>query len=56
MRVIRLYDMKGADMQMAHMGYVIIDQQGRIRARRIDRQFGEHAQDMLAIVRHLRAA
>lgn len=56
MRVIRLYDMKGAEMQMAHMGYVIIDQQGRIRARRIDREFGAHAGDLLAIVRHLRAA
>jgi len=54
MRVIQQYGMKGTDMQMAHMGYVIIDRQGRIRARRIDRQFGEHTRDMLAMVRHLR--
>jgi len=54
MRVIRQYGMKGKDMQMAHMGYVVIDSQGRIRARQIDPQFGEHAQDLLAIVQHLR--
>ena len=56
MRVIRQYGMKGKDMQMADMGYVMIDRQGRIRARQIDRQFGEHARDLLAIVQHLRAA
>jgi peroxiredoxin len=54
MRVIRQYDMKGQGMQMADMGYVIIDRQGRIRVRKIDRQFGAHARDILAIIRHLR--
>lgn len=56
MRVIRQYDMKGQDMQMAAMGYVIIDRQGRIRVHKIDRQFGEHARDILAIVQHLPTA
>jgi peroxiredoxin len=54
MRVIRQYGMKGERMQMADMGYIIIDRQGRLRARQIDRQFGEHGRDILAIVRHLR--
>jgi hypothetical protein len=34
-------------MNMAQMGYVIIDRQGRIRVRKVDRQFGEHAQDII---------
>ena len=54
MRVIRQYNMKGASMRMANMGYVIIDARGRIRARQIDSQFGENADDILAIVKHLR--
>ena len=56
MRVIQQYSMKGTDMQMAQMGYVIIDMHGRIRTRQVDPQFGEHAQDILAIVQHLRPA
>jgi peroxiredoxin len=38
------------------MGYVIIDRQGRIRVRKVDRQFGEHAQDIRAILDHLNTA
>ncbi len=38
---------------MADMGYVVIDKQGRIRARQIDRRFGEH---FGAIVRAAREA
>ncbi len=56
MRVIRQYGMKGKGMQMANMGYVVLDAQGRIRTRKIDRQFGGHARDILAIVQHLRTA
>jgi len=56
MRVIRQYGMKGKDMQMAHMGYVIIDAQGRLRMRKIDPQFGEHAQDILAVLQYLQPA
>ena len=56
MRVIQQYSMKGQDMQMANMGYVIIDVHGRIRTRKVDPQFGEHAQDILAIVQHLHTA
>ena len=42
MAVIRAYRMKGDRMEMADMGYVVIDKQGRIRARQIDRRFGEN--------------
>jgi len=40
-------------MEMAEMGYAVIDRQGRIRERQIDRQFGEHVG---AIVHALRQA
>ena len=56
MRVIRQYGMQGKGMQMADMGYVIIDAAGRIRTRQIDRRSGEHARDIVAIVQHLRSA
>jgi peroxiredoxin len=42
MRVIRAFDMKGEAMKMADMGYVIVDRQGRIRTKRIDRYFGDN--------------
>ncbi len=42
MDVIRAYQMKGEGMEMADMGYVIIDRKGNIRARQIDRRFGEN--------------
>ena len=42
MSVIRPYGMKGDGMDMADMGYVVIDKQGRIRARQVDRHFGEN--------------
>ncbi len=43
MEVIDRYGMKGAGMPMADMGYVLIDASGRLRVRKIDRQFGDHA-------------
>ena len=42
MSLIRPYGMKGDGMDMADMGYVVIDKQGRIRARQVDRRFGEN--------------
>ena len=42
MKIIRAYGMKGDGMDMAEMGYVVIDKQGRIRTRQIDRHFGEN--------------
>ncbi len=53
MEVIRAFQMKGEGMEMADMGYVVIDKQGRIRTRQIDRRFGENAG---AIVQALRDA
>jgi peroxiredoxin Q/BCP len=53
MKVILRYQMKGNGMSMADMGYVLIDRSGRIRAHRIDRQFGEHGGE---IVEQLRRA
>ncbi len=42
MEVIKAYRMRGEGMDMADLGYVIIDKQGRIRTRQIDRRFGEN--------------
>ena len=42
MTVIRAYGMKGAGMDMADMGYVVVDKHGRIRTRQIDRRFGDN--------------
>ena len=53
MDVIRAYGMKGEGMEMADLGYVIVDKQGRIRTRQVDRRFGENA---WMIVRALRQA
>ena len=47
MNVIYRYRMKGERMPMADMGYVLIDASGRIRQRKIDRQFGEHIDDLV---------
>lgn len=51
--VIRAFRMKGEGMEMAELGYVIIDKQGRIRTRQIDRRFAENVG---IIVRALRQA
>lgn len=51
MRAIYLYGMKGDRMSMADMGYVVIDGRGVIRARTIDRQFGEHAEDIVRVLK-----
>jgi len=51
MEVIRAYRMKGEGMEMADLGYVIIDKQGRIRTRQIDRRFGENVGMILRALR-----
>ncbi|MGH7320713.1 MAG: peroxiredoxin family protein [Candidatus Rokuibacteriota bacterium] len=53
MRVIRPYGMKGERMAMGDLGYVVIDREGRIRAKRVDREFGDHVELLL---HHLRQA
>ncbi|MBI4571714.1 MAG: peroxiredoxin family protein [candidate division NC10 bacterium] len=56
MEVTRAYRMKGERMEMSDMGYVIIDRQGLIRARRIDRTFADNLKDVLNILGQVRAA
>jgi peroxiredoxin Q/BCP len=55
MQVIRQYGMKGERMEMADLGYVVIDRQGRIRTRRIDREFGDHVELLRHEVRRAKA-
>ena len=50
MNVISAYGMKGDGMDMADMGYVVIDRTGRIRSRQIDRRFGENVRMILRAV------
>jgi len=42
-------------MEMADLGYVVIGEQGRLRARKIDRKFGENAQDLIRALKRLKA-
>ena len=56
MEVIRPYGMKGERMEMADLGYVVIDRAGRIRVRRIDREFGDHVELLLHEVRRANIA
>jgi peroxiredoxin len=56
MRVIRAYGKKGSEMNMADMGYVVVDKRGRIRTREIDRRFGEHSGAILAAVHQANAS
>ena len=53
MTMIRAYGMKGEGMQMADMGYVILDKAGRIRDRRIERNFGDNLASVLSILKGL---
>ena len=51
MAVVRAFSMYGDSMGMPEMGYVVIDKQGRIRARQVDRQFGENFDSIIRAVR-----
>ncbi len=42
LKVIRAYDIQMPGSEMANMGYAIIDQEGRLRARVVDPSFGQH--------------
>lgn len=55
MDVTRAYQMKGERMEMSDMGYVIIDRQGMIRGKRIDRTFAANLKDVLNILGQVRA-
>lgn len=51
MAVVRAFAMYGDSMGMPEMGYVVIDRQGRIRARQMDRRFGENVESIIRAVR-----
>jgi len=46
-RVIRQYRMFNPPMNMASMGYVLIDARGRMCARAVDPYFGAHSEAIL---------
>ena len=52
MAVVRAFGMFGDSMGMPEMGYVVIDRQGRIRTRQVDRQFAENIDSIVRAVRH----
>ncbi len=54
MRVIRAYGMKATGMAHADMGYVVIDRQGRIRAKAVDRRLGENVDHITGILQKLK--
>lgn len=49
--VVRAFAMYGDSMGMPEMGYVVIDKQGRIRTRQVDRRFGENVDSIVRAVR-----
>jgi len=56
MEVTRAYHMKGERMEMSDMGYVIVDRQGMIQGKRIDRTFADNLKDVLDVLGRVRAA
>lgn len=51
MRAVYGYGMKGENMPMAAMGYVVIDRAGIVRARAIDRAFGARGGEIAELLR-----
>ena len=56
MEMISRYGMMGERMPMADMGYVLIDAAGKLRVRRIDREFGEHAGEIAGDLQRIASA
>lgn len=54
MGVVRAFAMYGDSMGMPEMGYVVIDKQGRIHTRQVDRRFGENLDSIVRAVRDAR--
>lgn len=54
MEVIRAYRMKGDGMEMADMGYVVVDRSGRIRYWQLDQKFGENVETVVHVLRQVR--
>jgi peroxiredoxin len=55
MAFVREYGMFGKQMKVSEMGYTVIDKEGRIRTEEVDRQFGEHANDILRALRRAKS-
>jgi len=55
-RVIRQYRMFNPPMNMASMGYVLIDAHGRVCAREVDPSFGAHSEAILQRLARVGAA
>lgn len=60
LKVVRQYDMEvkpgqpmGGMQGFPQMGYVIVDGSGRIRAQRVDLEFGKHADQILDLLERL---
>jgi len=53
MTAIFRYGMKGQDMVMADMGYVLIDAAGLRRVYRRDRAVGDHAEELVEALRQI---
>jgi peroxiredoxin len=56
MGIVREYGMYSKQMRMPEMGYAVIDKQGRIHTEEVDRQFGEHVNDILRGLRSAKSA
>lgn len=56
MEMISRYGMMGEGMPMADMGYVLIDAAGKLRVRRIDREFGRHAEEITGDLQRISSA
>ena len=55
-QVIRQYQMFNPPMNMASMGYVLIDAHGRVRTRAVDPSFGGHSEAILQHFAHMGTA
>lgn len=51
MVAVRDFAMYSDSMGMPEMGYVVIDKQGRVHMRRVDRQFGDNFDAIVGAVR-----
>jgi peroxiredoxin len=56
MVAVRAFGMYGDSMGMPEMGYVVIDKQGRVRARQVDRRFGENFDAIIRVLRDAKQA
>lgn len=54
MDTIRAYRMKGDGMEMADMGYVVVDRMGRIRYWQLDQRFGENVERVVRVLRQVK--